>query len=138
MMKKLYIYILFVCSTGFAQDVYYHVNNTELYSFIDEMASVGYIEVNTSVKPYTRVFISDRLNELANQKEKPQREQQIRRKQIEEPNRRKRQIEMKIDLSRMWIPEVTLCGHFHPWQGHLSGVAPLFPPHATLSRQPRH
>ena len=53
-----------------AQTVYYHVANTGLYSFLDEMAAGQLIEVNAAVKPYSRMFIARRLDELSRQRER--------------------------------------------------------------------
>ena len=57
--------ILFTFSAK-AQEVYVHVNNTDLYDFIDELANARVIEVNTAIKPYSRILIATKLNE-ANQ-----------------------------------------------------------------------
>ncbi len=47
-----------------AQTVYYSVQNTDLYAFLDEMASGQLIDVNAAVKPYSRLFIARKLDEL--------------------------------------------------------------------------
>lgn len=52
-----------------AQTVYHHINNTELYAFLDEMASARLIGVNSTVKPWTRMFIAGKLQELDGQRE---------------------------------------------------------------------
>jgi hypothetical protein len=46
------------------QDVYQHVSNTNIYDFIDELANAGVISVNSAVKPYSRMFIAERLAEV--------------------------------------------------------------------------
>jgi hypothetical protein len=50
-----------------AQTVYYHVSNTAVYEFIDELATDTIIEVNSVAKPYSRKFIAEKLGE-ANEK----------------------------------------------------------------------
>ena len=40
-----------------------HVNNTDLYDFIDELTNSRIIEVNTTIKPYSRTFIAKKLSE---------------------------------------------------------------------------
>ena len=47
-----------------AQTVYYHIQNEEVYDFLDECANEGLIELNTAVKPYSRVFIAGKLASL--------------------------------------------------------------------------
>lgn len=49
------------------QVVYQHVDNTFIYEFLDEMANMKVIELNSAVKPYTRIFIAQQL-EIINQK----------------------------------------------------------------------
>jgi hypothetical protein len=55
------ILILSLSVTTFSQTVYHHTNNVSIYSFLDEMANVGLIEVNSVVKPYSRMFIALKL-----------------------------------------------------------------------------
>jgi hypothetical protein len=52
-----------------AQTVYYHISNTELYAFLDEMAAGQLIDVNSSVRPWSRMFIAKKLEELSGQRE---------------------------------------------------------------------
>ena len=46
-----------------AQQVFQHVNNTNIYEFIDELANEKIVEINTVVKPYSRKFIFQKLSE---------------------------------------------------------------------------
>jgi len=52
-----------------AQEVFYHISNRTVYSFLDEMANLQYIELNTAVKPYSRKLIAVKLHELKKQQE---------------------------------------------------------------------
>jgi hypothetical protein len=45
------------------QAVYYHVSNTAVYEFLDELAADTIIQLNSVVKPYSRKFIAEKLNE---------------------------------------------------------------------------
>ena len=45
------------------QPVYQHVSNYGIYQFLDELANAGIIEINSSVKPYTRILIAKKLAE---------------------------------------------------------------------------
>jgi len=65
-MKKLFIYLIFLIITipALSQEVYYHTSNKDVYEFLDEFASLGVIDINTTVKPYSRIFIANKLNEI--------------------------------------------------------------------------
>ncbi len=55
---------LFVVSPtlpAFSQVVYQHVDNTAIYEFLDEMANLKIIELNSAIKPYSRIFIAKKL-----------------------------------------------------------------------------
>ena len=45
------------------QEVYVHVSNTDLYEFLDELANMRVIELNTAVKPYSRMMVAQKLHE---------------------------------------------------------------------------
>ena len=40
-----------------------HVNNTDLYDYLDELASAQLITINSAIKPYSRIFIAKKLVE---------------------------------------------------------------------------
>jgi len=50
-----------------AQDIPQHISYTRIYDFLDEMAGDGIIEINSATKPYSRVYISEKLLEANNQ-----------------------------------------------------------------------
>jgi len=52
------------------QQVYQHVSNYGIYQFLDELANAGIIEINSSVKPYSRILIANKLREAQNQLDK--------------------------------------------------------------------
>jgi len=65
-MKKAIIIILFFFSASlYAQDVYYHTTNKDVYEFLDEFAAAGVIDINTVVKPFSRMFIAEKLMEVS-------------------------------------------------------------------------
>ncbi len=47
-----------------AQTVHYHVQNEAVYEFLDEMANGGLIQLNSAVKPYSRMFIARKMESL--------------------------------------------------------------------------
>ena len=46
-----------------SQEVPHPVSNTGIYEFLDELAGMQIIEINSAVKPYSRLFIANRLKE---------------------------------------------------------------------------
>ena len=57
--------ILFIQSVNlYSQTVYYHIQNEALYDYLDECANAGLIELNSAVKPYSRMFIARKLASL--------------------------------------------------------------------------
>ncbi len=48
-----------------AQHINQHITYTQIYDFIDELATDGYIQVNSAVRPYTRDFIAQKLEEAS-------------------------------------------------------------------------
>ncbi len=60
------IYILFVLLlslSAYSQDIPQHISYVRIYDFLDELANDGFIEINSSVKPYSRNYIAGKLNE---------------------------------------------------------------------------
>ena len=47
----------------YSQAIPQSVNNTGIYDFIDELANSQIILVNSAIKPYSRLFIAQRLKE---------------------------------------------------------------------------
>ena len=65
MKKTLTIIIAILCLNQLtSQTVYEHISNTNIYCFLDEMANKKIIELNDIVKPYSRVFIYEKLLEV--------------------------------------------------------------------------
>ena len=64
-MKKglLIIISLFVFFLGKTQVVYEDINNVGIYEFLDELANLKVIEINSVVKPYSRQYIAEKLME---------------------------------------------------------------------------
>jgi len=58
------ILILQICSPIlYSQEVPHSVKNTGVYDFMDEMANSRIIEINSAIKPYSRLFIAQKLQE---------------------------------------------------------------------------
>lgn len=56
--------------TTYSQEVPHPVNNSGVYEFLDELAAGHLISINSAVKPYSRLFIANRLNEAAKLKDR--------------------------------------------------------------------
>lgn len=71
-MKKLIvaITITLVSFYLYAQETFHHITNIGIYEFIDELNTLGIVNANTSVEPYSRDFIRTLLTQANEQKEK--------------------------------------------------------------------
>jgi hypothetical protein len=58
------ISLLLLSSSLKAQEVYLHTSNESIYEFLDEFAGLGVIELNSVIKPYSRIFIANKLKEI--------------------------------------------------------------------------
>ncbi len=61
--------LTFHTSTVNAQEVYQHISHTDIYDFLDELANAHVIELNTAVKPYSRMLIAEKLLEADGKKD---------------------------------------------------------------------
>jgi hypothetical protein len=52
-----------------SQEVPHSVNNYGVYEFLDELAGMQIIEINSAIKPYSRLFIANRLKEADEKRE---------------------------------------------------------------------
>lgn len=53
----------------YSQEVPHSVKNTGIYDFLDELANSKIIEINSAIKPYSRLSISKKLQEADKQRE---------------------------------------------------------------------
>ena len=74
MKKYLFIFFLFniqiLTINIYSQEVPHPVDNTGIYEFLDELANSQIIAINSAIKPYSRLFISQRLKEADGQRGK--------------------------------------------------------------------
>jgi len=78
-MKKLSIILLLLLSLGASsQIVYESVQRTNIYDFLDELANEKLISINSVVKPYSRIFIAEKLQEASEHKD------ELSKRQVEE------------------------------------------------------
>ncbi len=70
-MNKIYslVFFVFLNFTLYSQTVYQHVSDKSLYEFLDELANEHLIILNTSIKPYSRKLIAEKLVEANAKKE---------------------------------------------------------------------
>jgi len=52
-----------------AQEIPYHISNVTVYEFLDELANLKIIEINSCIKPYSRKFIAVKLQEAKGKSE---------------------------------------------------------------------
>jgi hypothetical protein len=65
MLKKTFLIVLSVfISTFIHAQVVLQPITSSVYEFLDEMAQMKYIELNSAVKPYSRMFIAQKLQEI--------------------------------------------------------------------------
>ena len=57
----LLLFCVLAVSNIFSQDIPEHISYTRIYDYLDELASEGVIELNSTVKPYSRQFIAEKL-----------------------------------------------------------------------------
>lgn len=71
MIRNFFIVLLVLLSFQLSgQVVYQHVRDNEIYSFLDELANLQIIELNSSIKPYSRKQIECYLSQANNNREK--------------------------------------------------------------------
>jgi hypothetical protein len=59
---------IFLYLDTYGQSAYVHISNQRIYDFLDEMASERRISLNSTVKPYTRLYIYNKLKEVKDSK----------------------------------------------------------------------
>jgi hypothetical protein len=67
-MKKTYLILVFLLigiMVNIAQDIPKHISYYRIYDFLDELATDGFIEINSAVKPYSQQFIAEKLQRIA-------------------------------------------------------------------------
>ncbi|MCX6267620.1 MAG: hypothetical protein NTW16_09725 [Bacteroidetes bacterium] len=66
----IFLALMMVNLPVFSQVVYEDVSNTGIYDFLDELANLKLITLNSAVKPYSRTYIADKLHEadIANER----------------------------------------------------------------------
>ena len=52
-----------------AQDLPVNTSNRGIYDFLDELANTGIIDLNSAVKPWSRAFIAEKLEEAGEQRD---------------------------------------------------------------------
>jgi len=72
--KKHIVYLFFVNIMTmniycYSQEVPHSIDNKGIYDFLDELANIQIISINSAIKPYSRLFISQRLIEAEEKRE---------------------------------------------------------------------
>lgn len=61
MKNKLFIIFIFISSAACPQTVFQHLSHKPVYDFLDELAAEHVIDLNSVVKPYSRMYIAGKL-----------------------------------------------------------------------------
>ncbi len=59
-----------------SQVVYEHISRKTIYDFLDELANEKLIEINSAIKPYSRMFIAEKLKEVSEKQDQLNKRQQ--------------------------------------------------------------
>jgi len=59
------LFIMLGSVTLNAQVAYEHISNAPIYQFLDELAALHYVDINSAIKPYSRIQIAQWLDEAA-------------------------------------------------------------------------
>lgn len=76
MKKIIFFLLLFLPLVSATQVVYEHISRRSVYDFLDELANAKLIEINSAIKPYSRAFIAEKLEEASTKKEMLNKRQQ--------------------------------------------------------------
>jgi len=71
MNKKIQLFTLFLSLilTSYGQDIPESILNKGIYEFLDEMASEKIISINSACKPYSKIFVAEKLTQISTQQE---------------------------------------------------------------------
>ena len=69
---KRFLLLILICVPfiGMGQVVYEPVANNPVYELLDELAALKVITINSLVKPYSRVYIANKLNQALQNSQK--------------------------------------------------------------------
>src|SRR6185436_11531553 len=68
LLTAVFFLLFFAEKQSYGQAVYQHISNTAIYDFLDELANAQVINLNTAVKPYSRMLIAEKLSEAVGKK----------------------------------------------------------------------
>jgi hypothetical protein len=72
-LKKLFtiffILIQILNTNLLSQEIPHSINSKGIYDFLDELANIHLIEINSAIKPYSRLYIANRLKEAEEKRE---------------------------------------------------------------------
>ena len=64
--RSLLLFVALVTFISIRSQIVMQPITSSVYEFLDEMSQMKYIELNSSVKPYSRIFIAEKLVEIEN------------------------------------------------------------------------
>ncbi|TAH37956.1 MAG: hypothetical protein EYC69_14885 [Bacteroidetes bacterium] len=85
-----------------AQEVYQHVSSTDIYDYLDELSNAQIIELNSAIKPYSRMLIAEKLFEANNKRaelnQRQQKELDFYLKDFSKELRPDKKFDKRLDL----------------------------------------
>lgn len=98
-----------------AQVVYQHITNKNIYDYVDELANLQVVDINSVVMPYSRMFIADKLVEAGLTPEL------LNRRQIKELEFYKNEYRLEIDS----LPDFRKVNFFKKKKNLATSINPL-------------
>lgn len=78
--KKITVLFIFLIALNsakaYGQEVSHNISNTGVYEFLDELADTRIIEINSVIKPYSRLYVAGKLKEASTRRDKLTKRQQ--------------------------------------------------------------
>ena len=76
MKKRLLLLLTIFSLASFAQEVNKHISYVTIYDYLDELANIHVIEINSAIKPYSRKMIATKLKEAETKRDQLTQRQQ--------------------------------------------------------------
>jgi hypothetical protein len=116
--KKITVIFVFFALTSLisnSQEVYQHVTTENIYEYLDEMANIKIIEINTVIKPFSRNYIAGKLTEVQQVSDK------INPRQLKELNFYLQEFKLEIDS----LPDYKKLNFFKKKKNLATSINPL-------------
>ncbi len=116
--KKIAVIFVFFALTALiskSQEVYQHVTTENIYDYLDELANIKIIEINSVIKPFSRNYIAGKLTEVHNASDK------LNPRQLKELNFYLLEYKLEIDS----LPDYKKLNFFKKKKNFATSINPL-------------